>query len=101
MHENISTFMKVLTCSTIACIQLQERVLVETFVIMSFVISGVIAPVGFSWIKGDGWLQRLGFMDATSSSIMFMVGGFVGLTGNIMLGPRMSVFEKNSSERLF
>ena len=93
----LDTFTKVLTCATIACIQLQERVLIETFVILSFVISGVIAPVGYAWIKGDGWLQRLGFKDSTCSSIMFMCGGFCGLTGNIMLGPRLSVFDKSSS----
>lgn len=94
IYKMLDTFTKVLTCATIACIQLQERVLIETFIIMSFVVSGVIAPVGFAWIRGDGWLERIGFHDSTCSSIMFMCGGFCGLTGNIMLGPRLSVFEK-------
>lgn len=87
-------FMKILTCSQIACTQLQERTLIETYVILSFVISGVIAPVGFAWVDGDGWLSRLGFKDSTTAVVVYMCGGFCGLVGNLMLGPRLSVFEK-------
>lgn len=89
--------MKILTCATIACIQLQERTLIETFGILSFVIAGVIAPVGMAWIKGDGWLERLGFKDSTGASVVYMCGGVCGFVGNLMLGPRFSIFSKKSN----
>lgn len=89
--------MKILTCATIACIQLQERTLIETFGILSFVIAGVIAPIGLAWIKGDGWLERLGFKDSTGCSVVYMCGGVCGFVGNLMLGPRFSIFSKQSN----
>lgn len=65
--------------------------------ILSFVIAGVIAPVGMAWIKGDGWLERLGFRDSTGSSVVYMCGGVCGFIGNLMLGPRFSIFNKKQS----
>ena len=62
--------------------------------ILSFVISGVITPVGFAWVDGDGWLSRLGFKDSTTAVVVYMCGGFCGHVGNLMLGPRLSVFDK-------
>ena len=65
---------------------------------MSFVLGGVIAPIGMAWIKGDGWLQRLGFKDTTGSSVIFLCGGLCGLVGNVMLKPRFSIFNKNGKK---
>lgn len=97
IEQELFTYMKILTCATIACIQLQERTLIETFVILSFVIAGVIAPVGMAWIKGDGWLMRLGFKDSTGAAVVYMCGGTCGFVGNIMLGPRFSIFSKSAA----
>ena len=97
IEQELFTYMKILTCATIACIQLQERTLIETFIILSFVIAGVIAPVGMAWIKGDGWLERLGFKDSTGASVVYMCGGTCGFVGNLMLGPRFAIFSKSFS----
>ena len=94
VEEQLFTYMKILTCATIACIQLQERTLTETFTILSIVIAGVIAPVGMAWIKGDGWLERMGFKDSTGAAVVYMCGGVCGFVGNIMLGPRFGIFNK-------
>lgn len=94
IEQELFTYMKILTCATIACIQLQERTLIETFVILSFVIAGVIAPVGMAWIKGDGWLQRMGFKDSTGAAVVYMCGGICGYVGNLLLGPRFSIYSK-------
>ena len=96
--NELFTYFKILTCATIACIQLQERTLIETFVILSFVIAGVIAPVGLAWIKGDGWLQRMGFKDSTGAAVVYMCGGVCGLVGNLMLGPRFAIFSKQFAD---
>ena len=98
IRDQLFNYMKILTCATIACIQLQERTLIETFLILSFVIAGVIAPVGLAWIKGDGWLERLGFKDSTSASVVYMCGGVCGFVGNLMLGPRFSIFSKQTQK---
>ena len=66
--------------------------------ILSVVISGVIAPVGLAWIKGDGWLQRMGFKDSTGAAVVYMCGGVCGLVGNLMLGPRFSIFSKQFTD---
>ena len=71
--------------------------MIETFAILSFVIAGVIAPVGMAWIKGDGWLERLGFKDSTGASVVYMCGGVCGFVGNLMLGPRFSIFSKKNN----
>jgi Amt family ammonium transporter len=97
IEQELFTYMKILTCATIACIQLQERTLIETFGILSFVIAGVIAPIGLAWIKGDGWLERLGFKDSTGCSVVYMCGGVCGFVGNLMLGPRFSIFTKQTN----
>ena len=60
-------------------------------------IAGVIAPVGMAWIKGDGWLQRLGFKDSTGAAVVYMCGGVCGFVGNLMLGPRFSIFSKTAT----
>lgn len=95
IEQELVTYMKILTCATIACIQLQERTLNETFIILSIVIAGVIAPIGMAWIKGDGWLERLGFKDSTGASVVYMCGGTCGFVGNYMLGPRFGIFNGN------
>ena len=62
--------------------------------ILSFVIAGVIAPIALSWTKGDGWLERMGFKDSTGAAVVYMCGGICGFVGNLMLGPRFSIFSK-------
>ena len=63
---------------------------------MTVAITGIVFPLTQSWVAGDGWLQHLGFIDATSASIKFMVGGFCGLVGNVMIGPRLSSFQRKT-----
>ena len=65
--------------------------------ILSFVIAGVIAPVGLAWIKGDGWLVRMGFKDSTGAAVVYMCGGVCGYVGNLILGPRFGIFSKTAS----
>lgn len=53
--------------------------------------------MGMAWIKGDGWLERLGFKDSTGAAVVYMCGGTCGFVGNLMLGPRFSIFNKQSN----
>ena len=92
LSDRFFIFMRCLTCVTIAATQLQERTLIETYMILAITIAGLIFPLIQSWVIGDGWLQRLGYIDSTSASCIYLVGGTVGLVGNILLGPRLAIF---------
>ena len=91
-------YIRCLTCVTIAATQLQERTLIETYLILSIAISGIIFPLIQSWITGDGWLQRLGYIDSTSASAIYLSGGVAGLIGNIMIGSRLSIFQQKNGK---
>ena len=56
-------------------------------------MSGLIYPVGSSWILGKGWLYQMGFHDAAGAGYIHMVGGISGLIGTIILGPRYGTFD--------
>ena len=45
LSAKLMTFMRCVTCATIAATQLQERTLVETYVLLSLGISGMIFPL--------------------------------------------------------
>ena len=92
LSDQLFIYIRCLTCVTIAATQLQERTLVETYLILSLAISGMIYPLAQSWVTGDGWLQRMGYIDSTSASCIYLCGGVAGLVGNILLGSRLSIF---------
>ena len=45
LSEKLLTYMRCITCATIAATQLQERTLVETYFLLSLGISGIVYPV--------------------------------------------------------
>ena len=96
MGLRVLRYIRCLTCVVVAAIQVQERTLIETFIIMTITMTGIIFPLTQSWIAKEGWLESLGFLDATHASVTFMVGGFCGLVGNVMIGPRLSSFQRKS-----
>ena len=87
------TYMRCITCTTIAAVQLRERTLVETYFLLSLGISGIIFPVVQSWMLGNGWLNNLGFIDPTGTVCIFVCGGVTGFVGNFMLGSRLAVYK--------
>ena len=84
------------TAATIVSGLVAERVKFGEFVIFAIVLSGVIYPISGSWQwngNGDGgWLSQLGFIDFAGSSIVHSVGGWAGLVGAMLLGPRIGKF---------
>ena len=62
----------------------------------------IIYPVFGSWVwggiyNGDGWLANLGFIDFGGSTVIHAIGGWAGLAGAIVLGPRIGRFRKDGS----
>ena len=57
-------------------------------------LAGIVFPVSQSWITGDGWLQRLGYIDSTSAVCIYLAGGISGFVGTFMLGGRLAVYKE-------
>lgn len=53
---------------------------------------GFIYPSIVAWTWGKGWLHALGYQDFAGSGIVHMTGGFAGLVGAIVAGPRVGRF---------
>jgi Amt family ammonium transporter len=69
----------------------------RAYLIYSAVLTGLIYPIAGFWQWGGGWLAALGFHDFAGSLIVHAVGGFAGLAGAIVLGPRIGRFNKDGS----
>ena len=55
----------------------------------------VIYPVPAAWVWGGGWLFEQGFADFAGSGIVCIPGGFAGLCGSFLLGPRIGRFDED------
>ena len=52
----------------------------------------MIYPISGAWNWGGGFLNEMGFQDFAGSVVVHAVGGFAGLAGAIVLGPRLGRF---------
>ncbi|MCK5122174.1 MAG: ammonium transporter, partial [Methylococcales bacterium] len=51
------------------------------------------------WIWGGGWLAESGVWDFAGSTVVHSVGGWLGLTGAIVLGPRLGKYRMNGGKK--
>ena len=64
-----------------------------------------IYPIAAGWIWGGGWLANLGrsvglgngAVDFAGSGAVHIIGGLIGLTGALVIGPRIGKFNKDGS----
>lgn len=82
------------TAATIVSGAMAERTHFASYMIFSIVISLVIYPISGHWVWGGGWLSQLEvpFHDFAGSTVVHSVGGWIGLVGAAMLGPRIGKF---------
>lgn len=85
------------TAATIVSGAMAERTKFIAYIVYSIVISAVIYPVSGHWIWGGGWLAGLGMWDFAGSTVVHSVGGWIALTGAIMLGPRFGKYNPDRS----
>lgn len=91
------------TAATIVSGAVAERTKTTAYLAYSFLISAIVYPIYGHWVWGGGWLSTLPFgvgaRDFAGSGVVHAVGGFVGLAGAILVGPRLGKFDKNGKPR--
>jgi len=85
------------TAATIVSGAVAGRMRVGAYLVYSAVISGLVYPISGFWKWGGGWLAEMGFQDFAGSAVVHGVGGFAGLAGAIILGPRIGRFVNGKS----
>jgi Amt family ammonium transporter len=80
------------TAATIVSGAMAERTKFSCYLIYSIVISVLIYPVSGHWIWGGGWLAGMGMFDFAGSTVVHSVGGWIGLCGAVVLGPRIGKY---------
>lgn len=85
------------TAATIVSGAVAGRMKVGGYLIYSAVLTGLIYPISGMWKWGGGWLAQQGFQDFAGSAVVHGVGGFAGLAGAIILGPRLGRYVNGKS----
>ena len=85
------------TAATIVSGAVAERIKFGTFVLFSFILVGLIYPIGGHWAWGGGWLATQGFLDFAGSTVVHSIGGWAALAGVIVLGPRIGKYLPNGT----
>ncbi len=87
------------TAATIVSGAMAERTEFKAYLIFSIVITVLIYPISGHWTWGGGWLSEMGFHDFAGSSIVHSVGGWLGLAGATIIGPRIGKYTKDGKAK--
>lgn len=89
------------TAATIVSGAVAERMKFVSYLIYSVVVTAIIYPIFGHWAWGNlfhadqsAWLADLGFIDFAGSTVVHSIGGWVGLAGTVVLGPRLGRYTK-------
>lgn len=77
------------TAATIVSGAVAGRMKFGAYMVYSAFVTALIYPTIGYWKWGGGWLDAMGFYDFAGSGIVHATGGFAGLAGAIVLGPRI------------
>ena len=87
----------VATTASIVSGTLAERIKIWPFFLFVAILTAFIYPISGSWKWGGGWLDQMGFLDFAGSTLVHSVGGWVALTGAILLGARQGRFNADGT----
>lgn len=87
------------TAATIVSGAMAERTQFKSYLIYSVFITGIIYPIVGHWIWGGGWLSDFGMSDFAGSTVVHSTGGWLALTGAIVLGPRAGKYDSDGNPR--
>ena len=88
------------TAATIVSGAVAGRMKFTAYLIYSAILTGLVYPISGYWKWGEGFLydengifeSGLKFQDFAGSAVVHAVGGFAGLAGAAILGPRLGRF---------
>ena len=87
------------TAATIVSGAMAERTKFSAYCVYSNPISLIVYPIEAGWVwnyGGNGWLQKLHFVDFAGSAVIHSVGGMAALVGAIILGARIGKYTKKA-----
>lgn len=91
------------TATTIVSGAMAERTKFVSYLIYSVLMTGVIYPIfgSIAWSnlfypENVGYLAKLGFIDFAGSTVVHSIGGWAGLAGTLILGPRLGRYQKGT-----
>ena len=87
------------TAATIVSGAVAGRLKFSAYLVYSAIITAVVYPISGMWKWGNGVANFEGFQDFAGSIVVHAVGGFAGLAGTIMLGPRIGRFTADGKSR--
>ena len=87
------------TAATIVSGAVAGRMKFSSYLVYSAILTGLIYPISGMWKWGGGWLDAMGFYDFAGSVVVHAVGGFAGLAGAIVLGPRLGRYAADGSSK--
>jgi len=99
------------TAATIVSGCVAERMKLTAYFVYSIALTSWVYPVIVHWVWScEGWLAacapddrnlgRIGMIDFAGSGVVHMTGGFAGLCGAIVVGPRLGRFDPETGEEL-
>ena len=91
------------TAATIPTGAMAERWKFSAFAVFGFFCSTLTYPIFGNWAWGGGWLFKLGtdhglgngYADFAGSGVVHSVGGWMGLAGAMVLGPRIGKYGRD------
>ncbi|KAI0566183.1 Ammonium Transporter [Gracilaria domingensis] len=86
------------TAATIVSGSVAERTSFYAYMGYAFFLTSFVYPVVAHWVWGGGFLSTFlgqGMIDFAGCSVVHMVGGFAGLAGAIIVGPRFGRFNSD------
>ncbi len=99
------------TAATIISGAVAERLKFFSYILITFIISGIIYPLVGHWVWAFdfssltvikyGWLGKMGFIDFAGSSVVHSVGGWVALAVLLIIGPRTGRFRNDGNNKIF
>jgi Amt family ammonium transporter len=93
------------TAATIVSGAMAGRTKFTGYLAYSAVICAVIYPVSGHWAwgslfgLGEGWLERLHFIDFAGSTVVHSCGAWLALAGAVVLGPRTGKYGTDGKSR--
>ena len=95
------------TAATIVAGAVAERTKTQAYLAYSFMIGAIIYPLYGHWVWGGGWLGNLEDLvnlpaaaDYAGSGVVHAVGGFIGLAGAAVVGPRLGKYNADGSSNI-